>query len=62
MGSFDPEPSIFLMNLDEINMHTNDINPIIENNSSHSSHNEHEALRVPPMQVQKLSNDFEKFE
>lgn len=62
MGSFDPESSIYPRNLDEINMNPNDINPIIENNSSHSYHDEDEALRVPPMQVQKLSHDFEKFE
>lgn len=41
-------------------MVSHDHNPSMEHQSSHSSHGEDEALRVPPEQVDKLATKFDK--
>ena len=46
---------------DDFNIFPQDINPIIEHNSSHSSHVKDKDLRVHPSQVDKLSHEFDKF-
>ena len=51
MGTFEPESSSpFLKILDEP-LILPDSNPLMEKKSSHSSHDEDDALRVPPEQV-----------
>jgi hypothetical protein len=60
MGTFEPESSSPLLRiLNETSILPNS-NPLMEKNSSHSSHDEDDALRVPPEQVQKLSNELDK--
>ena len=60
MGIFEHESSSpFLRILDE-NLIIPDSNPIMEKKSSHSSHDEDDALRVPPKQVQKISTKLYK--
>ena len=59
-GIFEPEfPSPFLRILAENLIHP-DSNPLMEKKYFHSSHDEDDALRVPPEQVQKNSNELDK--
>ena len=55
MGSFDPESCSPFLRIPDDNFITHDSNPTMEHNSSHSSHDEDDALRVPLEQVQKIS-------
>ena len=60
MGTFEPESSSpFLRILDDPLILPNS-NPLIEKNSSHSSHDEDDALSISPKQVQKLSTKLDK--
>ena len=61
MGSFDHDSFFLPRTYDDTHIYTHDLNPIMEHNSSHSSHDD-DALRVLPLQVDKLSNEFHKLD
>lgn len=60
MGALDPESSSPFLRIPDDNLIIHDCKPTMEKNSSHSSHDEDDALRVPPKQVQKLSTELDK--
>ena len=60
MGAFNPESFSHFLRIPNDNLILHDSNPTMEQNSSHSSHDEDDALRVPPEQVQKLSTELDK--
>ena len=47
---------------DNSHIFPNDLNPIMNYNSSHSSHDEDDDLRFPPLQVDNISSEFDKLE
>ena len=53
INAFDPESSSPFLRIPDDNLILHDSNPIMEQKSSHSSHDEDDALRVPLDQVQK---------
>ena len=54
MAHFDQDSSSPLFRNLSDPMVSHDPNPSMEHESSHSSHDEDEALRVPPKQVHKI--------
>ena len=55
MGIFEPESSSPFLRIPDENLIIPDSNPIMKQNSFHSSHDEVDALRVPPKKFQKIS-------
>lgn len=62
MGSFDHDSYFLPRTHNETHIFIHDLNYIMEHKYSHSSHDEDVSLRVPPLQVYKLSSEFEKLE
>ena len=62
IGSFNHDSSFHSRNHDENNIFSHDLNTIIDDKYSHSPHDEDEALKVPPLQVDKISHAFDKLE
>ena len=60
MGTFEPKSSSPLLRILDETFILLDSNSLMEQNSSHSSHDEDDALRFPLEQVQKLSNELDK--
>ena len=62
MGSFDQDSSFLLATHDDTRIFNHDLNPIMEHNSSHLSHDDDNYLRVPPSQAHTISSEFDKLE
>jgi len=60
MSTFEPESSSPFLRISDEPLILPDSNPLMEQTFSHSSHDEDDALRAPPEQVQKLSNELDK--
>ena len=60
MGTFEPESSSSFLRIPDEPLILPNYNPLMEENSSHSSHDEDDALRFPPEQVQKISTELDK--
>ena len=60
MGTFEIESSSPFLRISFVTLILLNCNPLMEKNSSHSSHYEDDSLRVPPKQVQKLSTELDK--
>ena len=60
MAHFDQDSSSPLFKNLSDPMVSHDLNPSMEHDSSHSSHDEAEALRVPPKQIHKIATEIDK--
>ena len=60
MGTFEPKSSSHFLRIMDETLILPNYNHLIQQKSSHSSHDEDDALRVPPKQVQKISNELDK--